>query len=349
MDKRIVAAGIILLIISLVFLGLSMSSSSLVMAIDNQSRTTPIVGNLMRGTLDITVTVVTPSWTVDMVNTNTGVSVKNTNVRIGTSISFSGTLKGSDGLAIPNYWVALNLLSSSLAPESGNQCWIGSAQTNSQGQFGSGYYLQAKTDGWWSNYPGVDGAYIQTKNGAGNPGCQAWATNNPAGHTYSTYAAVSAQYYSSLIPFTEIMDVSSCPITGTVYINDVAVATGASIRSPPAISAAFVPNTPPSGTSIQAVTLTGAPSGNVPMPLTGGKYVVSQTWSPGTYVVGMVVACTNGGTVPVLRMTATLDSTQGSTQVMNVIQEIRNHWLIWGASIFVLAAVVVGYGYKKHD
>ena len=341
MNKRIVGSGFVLLLVGLVFFGLSMSPSNLVMALDN-----------MAANLDITVTVVTPSWTVDIVNTNTGVSVKNTNVRIGTQISFSGTLMGSDGLPIANYWVPLNLLASGLTPESGNQCWIGSAQTNAQGKFGSGYYVEVRADGWWSNYPGVEGAYVQTKNGASNAGCQTWATNNPTGHTYSGYAAVSTQYYSSVVPFWVIASTTSCPVTGTVDVNGVAVATGASVRSPPAIDFEFFPNTLPSGVTIQAVTLTGTPSGNVPMPLTGSRYYVSfvnSPWPAGQYVVGVVCACTNGGTTPVLRMTATLDSAQKSTQLVDIVQQLRNNWLIMAASICFLGIAITGYGFKKHD
>jgi len=346
MDKRVVASGFMVLLIAVVIFGVSISPSSVVMAIANQGRTTPIVANMMMGKLDLTVTIVAPSWIVDAVNTNTGASVKNTNVPLGTSISFSGTLTGSDGLAIAGYWVALNLLSQGLNPESGSQCWIGSAQTNAQGKFGSGYYLQPKSDGWWSNYPGVDGAYIQTKNGAENFGCPVWATTNPLGLAYSVYAAVNPTYFSGVVPFRVAANVVSCSITGTVYINDVVVTAGASVRSPPAITFAFVPDSA-SSSLIQAVTLTGGPSGNALMSATGSKYVISQTWAIGTYVVAMVASCISGGTTPVLRMTATLDSSLTTTTITDTLQQIRGQLAILTVGVGLFGAIIIGYGYKK--
>jgi hypothetical protein len=344
-----IVTGIIVLIIAFVFVGVAMADGSTVIAADSLTRQIPGVAQLVNGRLDITVTVVTPSWTMDLVNTNTAVSIVGTSVPIGTYISFKGRLIGTDGNAIPNYWVTVNLLAQGKVAESGNQCWLGSAQTDSNGYFGSGYSVQVRSDGWFSTYPGVansdgSGNYVQTKNGAGNPGCQAWATTNPAGLTYSGYAAVSGTYYSSAPSFTVTAPVS-CSVTGTVYVNDVVVSPGNSIRTPPAIKWDFVTSTP---SSVSKVTLSwsGTASGSVDMQsVSSGKWETSNTLAQGTYTVKMVVTCTVGGTTPVLSIDTTVRP--GSTEVINIIQELRDNLLYISIPFFGLAAVLVGYGIRK--
>jgi hypothetical protein len=345
LDKRIVASGIVVILIGLVFLGLSMAPSSTVIALDSSTRQIPVVGQLGNGRLDITVVVVTPSWTMDLINTNTAASIVGQTVPIGTDISFKGRLIGTDGQPISNYWVTVNLLLQGKVAESGDQCWLGSSKTDTNGYFGSGYYVEVRADGWWSNYPGVDGAYVQTKNGAGNPGCQTWATQSPSGKTYSGYAAVSSTYYSSASSF-NVGAPATCPVTGDIYVNDVKVSTGATIRSPPSITFAFVPTS--GASSIQSVTLKKATT-DIAMPYqsSGAKYVLSQTWTTGTYTVGVTVTCTSGATNKVLSMS--MDVGGSTTQVVDLMQGIRANWAIFAGGVLALGVVGVVVGYRKHD
>ncbi len=346
MDKRIILTGIVVLLIGSIFFGLSMSSSSLVMALDSSTRKISGVAQLGKGPLDITVTVVTPSWTMDLVNTNTQASIVSQSVPLSTDISFKGRLLGTDGQPIPNYWVTVNLLAQGKVAESGDQCWLGSAKTDANGYFGSGYYVEVRSDGWWSNYPGVDGAYIQTKNGAGNSGCKTWATQNPSGKTYSGYAAVSSTYYSSAPSFAVASAPPACAVTGTVYVNDVVGSPGQSIRTPPQITWAFVTS---SASLVNKVTLSwsGTASGSVDMTsVSSTKWSTTNTLAQGTYTVKMVVTCTAGGTNPVLSLDATVRP--GGTEVIDTLQQMRDNLFWISIPFFAIGIVAVGYGaYRK--
>lgn len=346
MDKRVILAGIVFLLVGSVFLGFSMASSATVIALDSSTRQIPGVAQLVNGRLDITVVVVTPSWTMDLINTNTAVSIVGQTVPIGTDISFKGRLIGTDGQPIPNYWVTVNLLAQGKVAESGDQCWAGSSKTDANGYFGSGYYIEVRADGWWSNYPGIDGAYVQTKNGAATPGCQTWATQNPAGKTYSGYAAVSSTYYSSAPSFTVASAPPACAVTGTVYVNDVVSSPGQSIRTPPQITWAFVTS---SASLVSKVTLSwsGTASGSVDMTsVSSTKWSTTNTLAQGTYTVKMVVTCTAGGTNPVLSLDATVRP--GDTEVIDILQQMRDGLFWISIPFFAIGIVAVGYGaYRK--
>ena len=352
MDKRVIFAGIVFLLIGSVFLGFSMASSSTVIALDSSTRQIPGVAQLVNGRLDITVVVVTPSWSMDLINTNTAASIVGQTVPVGTDISFKGRLIGTDGQPIPNYWVTVNLLAQGKVAESGDQCWLGSSKTDANGYFGSGYYVEVKADGWWSNYPGVDGAYIQTKNGAGNPGCQTWATQNPSSKTYSGYAAVSSTYYSSAPSFTVASAPPACAVTGDVYVNGVTVSPSQSVRTPPQITWAFVTALTSTGISKVTVSWTGSATGSVDLATVSGQPVGSSKWAgtttlaQGTYTVKMVVTCTAGGTNPVLSLDATVQP--GGTEIIDTLQQMRDNLFWISIPFFAIGIVAVSYGaYRK--
>ncbi len=305
--------------------------------------------NMAAGRLDITVVVVTPSWSADVVNTNTGTTVSGQQVQLGTDLSIKGRLTGTDGQAIPNYWVSLDLIGKTGGTqEDGYQCWLGQSKTDSNGYFGTLYYFEARTDGWWSNYPGVDGAYIGSKNGAN---CQSWASTDPSGKSFSGYAAVSSSYYSSKVTFQIGPTTPICSVSGDTYINDVKVAAGQIIRTAPATKVEFIP---PAGTTLSKVEIqaTGTSAWTLTMTASSGGSVGAVTWAStgtwpvGTYTIKIIATCTAGGTQQVLSMGATI--TEGSdTEVTDYTTSMRTKLMMIGGTVLFTGLFAVGYGYRK--
>jgi len=353
MDKRIVTGSLVLMLVAFSLLGLALYRP---ITLDATLRTMPIVGNIMVGRLDIAVNEDDLTWGSDsLFDTNTGDSIVGERVAIGTKITFSGHLNTKDGQPVPNWWVAVNLMRGTDVAESGNQCWLGSARTDAHGEFGVGYYFQPRSDGWWVNYPadGYTEGYIQVRNGAGNLGCETWVTQNPnvIGGFY-VYAALSPSFTTGWVAFTVGNTVL---VSGDTYINDVKVASGQSIRSPPAITVAFVPTSEAS--SIKKVLLvyrgtTWATTGN--KELTGslctngpacGKYTVALTLVPDTYSLQLQVATTTG-VVYVLTIETTI-SENAPTEPVDVVHQIQQNWVIFCASLVIVSVVVAFYGYRR--
>ncbi len=345
MDKRVTALGIIVLLFGVLFFALNISSQATTLAIDTFSwKATNL---LLKGKLDVTVTVVNIVYTLTVKDVNGGADLAGQQVPTGTQINVIGTLIGSDNLPISGYpSVALNILPQGSIPEDGNQCWIGSSKTDAQGAFGGDGYLEVREDGWWSSYSGVGGEYIQNKNGADNPGCSAWATGNPVGKSFTVYAAISKTSFSETKTFSVIQGSIGCAVAGAVYIkasNEVQVHSGQTVRMPPSTTWRFVPSS--GAASISTVTVFASGSGASQTftfaKAQGGEWTGTVTLVTGTYTISLSAQCTGGGSKPLATLTVTVRD--GPVELVTQLD------LRWIAGIFiVLGVLTIGYGaYRK--
>jgi len=350
MDKRVAAIGVVILLSGLIFLALSASSQGTALAIDTVSWKASNL--ILKGKLDVTVTIVNVVYTLDLTNVNGGTSLVGQQVPVGTQINIVGTLIGSDNQPIDGYpAVALNIMPQGGTPEDGNQCWIGSSRTDSEGAFGVDGYLEVRADGWWSSYPGVGGDYVQNKNGADNPGCSAWATGNPVGKSFTIYAAITKTSFSDTKTFSVTQGNVGCSIAGATYIkgsNEVQVYPSQTIRMPSTTTWRFVPSSGADSISTMTVFASGSGTSQT-FTLTkaqNGEWTGTVTLATGTYTVSLSAKCASG----VSKSLATLSVTvrEGPVEIINTFQEIWSN-LQWLAGIFgVLGVVTIGYGmYRK--
>jgi len=349
MDKRVVAIGFVVLICGLLLIAVGVSSQGTALALNTFSWK---ASNLLKRPLDVTVTVVNVAYTLDLKNVNGGADLAGQQVPIGTQINVVGTLIGSDDLPIDGYpAVALNIMPEGSTPEDGNQCWLGSSRTDSQGAFGVDGYLEVRADGWYSSYPGIGGDYIQNKNGAGNQGCAAWATDNPTGKSFTIYAAISTTSFSETKTFSVTQGAVGCSIAGAVYIkgsNEVQVYPSQTVRMPSSTTWRFVPSS--GASSISTVTVFASGSGaSQTFTLTkaqGGEWTGTVTLATGTYTVSLAAQCAGGASKSIATVSVTVR--EGPVEVIDVFGE-RFSSLQWLALIFGVPAVpIIGYGlYRK--